>query len=337
MATLLEIPPAALQDPSAIAAMRDALLGWYRRHRRDLPWRRTGDPYAIWVSEVMLQQTRVAAVLEHYARWMERFPTLLSLAEAEEPEVLARWSGLGYYRRARFLHRGARDVVARYGGRVPKTAAELKTLPGIGDYTAAAIASIAFGEPVAVLDGNVERVLLRVGGPAAMPELRRRAALLLAPEHPADHNQAMMELGATVCLPRRPLCLSCPVQPWCLTRGEHPVSSRKPPVPRSLAYTLVEREHRGGIEVLLTQRAASESLMPGMWELPPAPAPQASPPVLTLRHAITVTLYTVSIHRSSETEAKGLRGTWIPVEDLPRVALTGLARKVLKRLHLCPG
>ena len=335
MATLVEGPVDALQSPAEMGTMREALLAWYRRDRRDLPWRRTRDPYAIWISEVMLQQTRVAAVLGHYARWLVRFPTVRALAEAEEPEVLAHWSGLGYYRRARFLHAGARAVVAEHGGLLPRTAAGLKVLPGIGDYTAAAIASIAFGEGVAVLDGNVERVLLRVGGAASAAELRARAAALLNPEHPADHNQAMMELGATVCLPRGPLCLSCPVQPWCLTRGEHPVTPRKPLVARSLAYALVERERGGEIDVLLVQRGAAESLMPGMWELPPASAEQGAP-LLTLRHAITVSNYSVSIHRYAELETAGWPGVWTPVMELPGLPLTGLARKVLRRLHLWP-
>ena len=316
--------------------MQDALLAWYRRHRRDLPWRRTRDPYAIWVSEVMLQQTRVAAVLEHYARWMARFPTVQSLAEADEPEVLAYWSGLGYYRRAHFLHAGARAVLAERSGRLPRTAAELKKLPGIGDYTSAAIASIAFGEAVAVLDGNVERVLLRLEGPASGAALRARAAALLSPEHPADHNQAMMELGATVCLPRAPLCLSCPVQPWCRTRGEHPVAPRKAAVARTLAYALVERESAGGLDVLLTQREASESLMPGMWELPVAHAAGEQAPLLTVRHAITVHNYTVHIYRSSLEDARSETGVWVSTARLPLLPLTGLARKVLKRLQLWP-
>ena len=146
-----------------------------------------------------------------------------------------------------------------------------------------------------------------------------------------------MELGATVCLPRRPLCLSCPVQPWCLTRGEHPVTSRRPLVARSLAYGLAERESGGGVEVLLTQRSPAESLMPGMWELPPALLPGNAKPILTLRHAITVSNYTVSIYRYNEGEARSLPGHWTQLTDLPGLPLTGLARKVLKRLQLWPG
>ena len=331
---MVDGPGTALQNPAAIAGMREALLAWYRRHRRDLPWRRTCDPYAIWVSEVMLQQTRVAAVIEHYVRWMKRFPTIPSLAEAEEPEVLAYWSGLGYYRRARFLHAGARAVVAEHGGRLPCHAEELKRLPGIGDYTSAAVASIAFGEPVAVLDGNVERVLLRVGGAATVPQLRDRATALLSPDHPGDHNQAMMELGATVCLPRAPLCLACPLEPWCQTRGEHPLAPRKAARVSTLSYALVEREHEGAIEIFLTQRTSDESLMPGMWELPRAVAPDAAARVLTLRHAITVNNYIVHVYRAGSAEETTAPGTWTRTEQLSNLPLTGLARKVLKRLEL---
>jgi A/G-specific adenine glycosylase len=218
---------------------RRALLGWYREHARDLPWRRTSDPYRIWISEIMLQQTRVAAVLEHYARFTTRFPTVQDLAAASEADVLALWSGLGYYRRARMMHRAAQVVVSEHGGIFPRTAEALLALPGIGAYTAAAVASIAFGEPVAVVDGNVERVLARVyaldgaaGAKSRVSTIRRLADELIDPEHPSHFNQAMMEMGATVCLPRGPLCLQCPLQPMCLTRGEHATVRRKPLLPR---------------------------------------------------------------------------------------------------------
>src|SRR5271156_5198617 len=195
----------------------------------------------------MLQQTRVAAVLDHYASWMARFPTVEALAEASEDEVLAAWSGLGYYRRARFLHRGAKAVVAEHNGTLPRGATELRELPGIGAYTSAAIASIAFGEAVAVVDGNVGRVLLRQSGNGEngansngdlesgadrlafkAADIQKLASHLIDINRPGDFNQAMMELGATVCLPRNPLCLRCPVQRGCRTRGEHPVDARKP-------------------------------------------------------------------------------------------------------------
>jgi len=344
--------------------LREALLAWFDRHKRDLPWRRTRDPYAIWVSEVMLQQTRVAAVLEHYARWMERFPTVAALAAAGEPEVLALWSGLGYYRRARFLHAGARAVMSEHGGKVPTTAAALRGLPGIGEYTSAAIASIAFGEPVAVVDGNVERVVTRLAGLAAsqpgasstgpargehaLPPaglaraIRTIAHELLAPTRPGDWNQAMMELGATVCLPRAPLCLHCPVVDWCATRGEHAAAPRKAMRTRRLTYALVERERDGDREVLLAQRPAGASLMAGMWELPEITVlPEAAAPILTVRHAITDTNYTVRVVGLTLGEASALgitaEGVWVAASELPETALTGLARKVLKRLALWPA
>ena len=332
---------------------RGALLAWFDTHKRDLPWRRTRDPYAIWVSEIMLQQTRVAAVLEHYRRWMERFPSVAALAEASEPEVLAAWSGLGYYRRARMLHRAAQAVVAEHGGQLPRTAAELRELPGIGEYTSAAIASIAFGEPIAVVDGNVERVVMRLGGlsksmreGALAVRLARRirmgAQKLVDPERAGDSNQAMMELGATICLPKAPLCLSCPVQPWCRTRGEHPVAPRKAPIARAITYALVERPG----EVLLRQRAGDLSLMAGMWELPEwTPGPEVSGTevsgaevLLQLRHAITITNYAVSVMRVPQDAAEqlALDGRWAAVAELPQWALTGLARKILRRLALWP-
>ncbi len=319
--------------------IRRALLAWFDVHKRDLPWRRTRDPYAIWISEVMLQQTRVAAVLEHYAQWMRRFPTVAALAEAEEPEVLAVWSGLGYYRRARMLHRAARAVVAEHGGALPRTVAALRLLPGVGAYTSAAVASIAFGEPVAVVDGNVERVLARLLGLQApdAAAVRSGAAALLDPKRPGDANQAVMELGATVCLPRGPLCLNCPVQPWCRTRGEHPVAPRKPLTARSIVYALAQ--NTGG-KVLLRRRAPEASLMAGMWELPElAAAPAGAELVLRVRHSITVTNYDVSVVRVSEREATGLTGElrWAAIAELPQLPLTGLARKVLRRLALWPA
>src|SRR5271163_1899557 len=230
--------------PAAIRKFQRELLAWYDTHARDLPWRQSADPYRIWVSEIMLQQTRVAAVLDYYARFLTLFPSVSALAQAEEPDVLAAWSGLGYYRRAKLMHKAAKVVVKDHHGAIPRTAEQLRKLPGIGEYTSSAIASIAFGEPVAVVDGNVERVLLRVfpenlepAAPAAeMKRCRERATTLLDTRRPGDFNQAMMELGATVCLPQRPLCLHCPVQSFCSTRGEHQAAPRKKMRAREIAY-----------------------------------------------------------------------------------------------------
>jgi A/G-specific adenine glycosylase len=340
------------------AEFRHNLLAWFDLHKRDLPWRRTSDPYAIWVSEIMLQQTRVAAVLEHYASWMQKFPTIKALAAASEDEVLAAWSGLGYYRRARFLHKGAKAVVADHNGELPQTAAGLLQLPGIGAYTSAAIASIAFGEVTAVVDGNVERVLLRQTGAAEngaatngkthstlnAAEIQKLATQLIDPQRPGDFNQATMELGATVCLPRNPLCLQCPVQQSCRTRGERPTPRRRPSVTAEIAFALAQRKRQGVDEVLLQQRPASQTVMSGMWELPGLPenpghaAPHPDKPLLVLRHAIMQTNYRVTVISSSaKTSSPPITPatqSWIKLSDLARLPLTGLARKILLRLEI---
>jgi A/G-specific adenine glycosylase len=319
--------PPQLDNASQQNAWRAALLGWYRGHRRALPWRTTRDPYRIWVSEIMLQQTRVNAVLEHYRRFLQRFPDVRALARARLSSVLAAWSGLGYYRRARALHAAARALVRDRAGDFPCTAEELRALPGIGRYTAAAIASIAFGEPRAVVDGNVERVLGRLTG----RHLRATQAWDLAEQlldraHPGDFNQALMELGATVCLPGEPRCGQCPVARWCRSRG---ALARAPQPPRRqarLAYRLALRDGA----VLLRCRPASASLMPGMWELPPARA--ATGAFLRLRHSITTTDYRVAVLRSRRGPASGAR--WVPRSRLRTLPLTGLARKILQRSGL---
>jgi len=327
--------------------LRAQLLAWYDASRRDLPWRRTADPYSIWVSEIMLQQTRVAAVMERYTAFLEHFPTLHDLARASEPEVLALWSGLGYYRRARMLHRAAQFVAANLDGKLPARSGELRKLPGIGAYTAAAIASIAHGERIAVVDGNVERVLCRLAGldaSATKPARLRReidvfANTLVHAKRPGDFNQAMMELGATVCLPRNPQCLVCPIAAHCSTRGEHPTAPRPRMQSRSIAHALCIHEGRSGGKVLLEQRAATETVMPGMWELPllahtEVPADRLR---MTVRHAIMQVNYSVRIQTMSEDElpaAGRRRRRWIALRELSSMPLTGLARKVLTRAHL---
>ncbi len=331
-------------------------MAWYRRDARQLPWRGTADPYHIWLSEVMLQQTRVAAVLEHYQLFLQRFPTLLALALAPEAEVLAAWSGLGYYRRARMLHHAAKFIVAERGGVLPSTSVDLRTLPGVGEYTSAAIASIAFGESIAVVDGNVERVLLRLSGQPEDTSAKGRAAVcklatgLLPPRRkrvpgnpPGDHNQAMMELGATICLPRSPLCLQCPVQAFCETRGEHRTPPRAPQLSLPVAYLLSLRKRGTTTEVLLTQRPEDASLMPGMYELPPLTeeAVAGREPELRVRHSITRTNFYVRIFAESGLRETTLRdslptpaaeGYWHRTSRLGDLPLTGLARKVLQRM-----
>jgi A/G-specific adenine glycosylase len=329
---------------------RQNLLQWFDLNARDLPWRQTRDQYAIWVSETMLQQTRVAVVIDYFARFMTRFPTLASLAHAEESEVLALWSGLGYYRRARALHDSAKAVMVEHGGEIPKTAAALSRLPGVGVYTAAALASIAFGEPVAAVDGNVERVLTRYFGHEPVPgvarsgELRRAAEHLVDPERPGDFNQAMMELGATVCLPRGPLCMACPVREGCATRGEHAVPRTKKMLSRKTALALVQRRQWPKAEVLLQRRAPDAAQMPNMWELPAIREGYESEDMLllTVRHSITNTNYYVTVYGLTVNEQKLLakdagERVWVPVMDLPEQPLTGLTRKILKRLRVMPG
>jgi A/G-specific adenine glycosylase len=208
-----------------LAAFRKQLLGWFRQYQRDLPWRRTKDPYRIWLSEIMLQQTRVAAVIPYYKRFLERFPDVHALATAPQEEVLRLWSGLGYYSRARNLQGAAQEIVARHDGAFPRTEKEALALPGIGSYTAAAILSIAYGAKHAVLDGNVARVLARIFAVRGdlrdakrWRSLQESANALLAPKSPSDWNQAMMELGATLCTPQSPQCLLCPVTQFCQAR-----------------------------------------------------------------------------------------------------------------------
>ena len=253
----------------------DALLTWFDQHRRDLPWRRTSDPYKIWLSEVMLQQTRVETVLPFYNRFLERFPKVEDLARAELDEVLALWSGLGYYRRARQLHAAARQIAA--AGVFPSTLEDLLALPGVGAYTAAAVASIAFGVAEPVMDGNVERVLSRCLALDADPKAsgaRKRllaaAAELLDPRRPGDSNQALMELGATLCSPRRPKCLLCPLRPGCRASLEgdpesYPVPKAKREGERHRLLVAVVEDGEG---VLLFRRPEDSTLLAGTWELP---------------------------------------------------------------------
>ncbi|MBV8208417.1 MAG: A/G-specific adenine glycosylase, partial [Acidobacteria bacterium] len=231
-----------IHNPAELKRFRSALLRWFGRNQRALPWRENRDPYRVWVSEIMLQQTRVAAVLGHYRDFLERFPDVRALARARLSTVLAAWSGLGYYRRARSLHAGARKIVGELVGRLPTNSDEWRRLPGIGRYTAAAIASIAFNEPVAVLDGNVDRILRRVSGrrSLAQKEAWSMAQQLLSPQRPGHFNQAIMELGALVCLPARPLCSSCPVARWCATRGSLGFSAKERRYQKTIAYALAE-------------------------------------------------------------------------------------------------
>jgi A/G-specific adenine glycosylase len=323
------------QARSQAPQFRRLLVAWYDVHARDLPWREDRDPYRVWISEIMLQQTRVAAVIEHYHEFLRRFPTVQKLAAARTSSVLAAWSGLGYYRRARMIHAAAKLIVRELGGHFPKTASALQVLPGVGRYTSAAIASIAFEEPVAVVDGNVERVLQRFSGTRLAPEKIWKAAEdLLDRQRPGDFNQAMMELGATVCTPRTPSCLTCPVVDDCATRGELPsLGNTSKQKKREIHYAL--DYHHGA--VYLVQRSPDAPLMAGMWELPQLEATEKNKPAadFTLRHSITVTDYTVQVRRSPA--PANIPGQRIPLRKLSSYPLTGLTRKILRKAELISG
>lgn len=275
-----------LTDPD-LKSLSNAMAGlraWYLENARPMPWRATRDPYAIWVSESMLQQTQVVTVIPYFERWMQAFPTVADLAAADEGKVLRLWQGLGYYSRARNLHRAAARVVDQFGGRVPRSLAEIATLPGVGPYTAAAVLSIAYGEPLAVYDGNVRRVLARVVAldaeiaTAQTKALTALAQTLLDREHAADHNQAMMELGALVCSPKRPRCDQCPLANVCRAHAlglpdVYPRRKKKKPVPhKSLAVALVWRRGR-----LILDKQPYGGLLAGLWELPATEVVDARP------------------------------------------------------------
>ncbi|HZR30077.1 MAG TPA: A/G-specific adenine glycosylase [Terriglobales bacterium] len=338
--------PAALHKPIQAVRFRRALLTWYDAHQRDLPWRGEPDAYKIWVSEIMLQQTRVAVVLDRYSRFLSRFPSLRALAAARVTSVLVEWSGLGYYRRARALHAAAEMVVREHGGKLPRSVEALRSLPGIGRYTAAAIASIAFGEAVPVVDGNVERVLQRFCGLNSIQvneDYWRYAGELLDDRRPGDFNQAMMELGATVCLPQAPLCPQCPVAQLCRGRAQFS-GTRKLRAERTESRKKVRTAYRVLLHqscVLLVQRRPDATLMPSMWELPQRagdiPASSAAASSVRLRHSITNTDFEITAHlerAGAKREVVGDSTKWVHVQRLNRLPLTGLARKILRRFSL---
>jgi A/G-specific adenine glycosylase len=259
-----------------VSPLTSQLLTWYASHARKLPWRSHPDPYVVWISEIMLQQTRVETVIPYFERWLARFPTLQSLADADLQEVLALWEGLGYYSRARNLHRAAAIVVSEYGGELPNSAVGLQKLPGIGRYTAGAIASLAFGQDEAALDGNIRRVLARVFNvdvPARSPLgeqcLWDLATSHLPPGRAGDYNQALMDLGAGICTPRNPDCSHCPLQQFCAAyalglQEERPVRQPKPQIPH---YTVTAAVLRKDGQVLIARRP-EKGLLGGLWEFP---------------------------------------------------------------------
>ncbi len=261
------------------ASLRRAMLQWFDKNARDLPWRQTKDPYHIWVSEVMLQQTQVSTVIPYFTRFITRFPTVENLASAPVDDVLKHWEGLGYYRRAHNLHKAAKIIHTQYDGVIPTDPETLLTLPGIGRYTAGAIASIAFGQPVPVLDGNVKRVISRlddmednIDETGTQTSLWERAGELVDPERPGDFNEALMELGATICLPQNPACHLCPVEDLCLARQrgtqyERPIRNPRKRTPHFDVVAGVIWHGSDPQRFLISQRPV-EGMLGGLWEFP---------------------------------------------------------------------
>lgn len=322
-----------------IDRFRQYLLEWYGRVQRDLPWRRTRDPYAVWVSEVMLQQTRVASAIPYFDRFLAKFPNVEALAAASEDELLATWSGLGYYSRVRNMHLAARAM----DGVFPEDYSAIRALPGIGEYTAAAVGSIAFGLPHAAVDGNVLRVLARVSneaGDIGLGAVRRRitelAQRLLDPENPGTFNQAMMELGATLCLPRDPQCQNCPVQPLCAasaagTQLDLPVKPRRPETVRmNRTVYLVER----GKALLLWQRPVDSPKLAGFWELPEPEHlvdPPVGVPVGHFQHSITNHNYTFEVRVADDAQCRDeITHAWMSGGDLKTFPVSTTVRKALQ-------
>ena len=340
-------------------ALRGSILRWYQSHRRDLPWRRTRDPYAIWVSEIMLQQTRVETVIPYYKRFLRRFPTVRVLSLAKESDVLALWSGLGYYGRARNLRKAAALVVREHAGRLPESLGALRSLPGIGEYTAAAIASVAFGLPAAAVDGNVIRVLARLHGLRGRRDstaLRRavaeRAEALARGPRPGDWTQALMELGATVCLPRDPLCDLCPASRWCVAK-KSAEPDRYPEAataarPKSEQRVLLVARARGRV-LLIPDRAdlgatftlpyaevrggALERAARTLARLHAPSDTSPGSPVATFRHRtfshdLSCVVWVASVGKTPKA------GLWVPIGSVPRLPVRSHTLKALNKLQV---
>ena len=318
---------------------RKRLMDWYARVRRDLPWRSTRDPWLILLSEVMLQQTRVATVIPYYQRFVERFPTPESMARASEQDVLALWAGLGYYSRARNLRRAAQAVAAT--GSFPTTLDGIRALPGVGEYTAAAVASIVHGAPVAAVDGNVLRVMSRltaeqgdVRAVATRQRLGAAARKLMDIKRPGDFNQAVMELGATVCLPKKPQCALCPLRSACEARkkgiaGELPVKLARLRVETTELHLLIVEKNR---RVLVRQRGEDHKRLAGFWELPERrelPDICGIARIGEFRHGITCSNFRVQVSRSTVNRTP--RGyVWKSLNELARLPVTTMSKKAFR-------
>jgi A/G-specific adenine glycosylase len=332
-------------------SLQRTLLRHYASNHRDLPWRRTRDPYRIWISEVMLQQTRVATVVERYEVFLRRFPDLGTLAEAREEQVCEAWAGLGYYSRARNLHAAARQVIVGYGGHLPTAASELRKLPGIGRYTAGAIASIAFSEPVPAVDGNVERVLSRLfaiddvaGSAPAQQRLWKIAEQLAACERPGELNQSLMELGAVICLPQAPNCAGCPVRRFCAAHAEgeptrYPRRAARRTRRPTLALAFLWHRTRSGVWL---ERRPLGGLWAGLWQLPGEEGPGSrtrlerrfgtlsAHRLAELRHEITHRVVVASVYASSRAITLRRCGTLRAFADPLAAPLSTVARRAIE-------
>ncbi|MFN3430271.1 MAG: A/G-specific adenine glycosylase [Candidatus Sericytochromatia bacterium] len=346
-------------------AVTEALVAWFRRVRRDLPWRQTRDPYHIWVSEIMLQQTQVATVIPYYERFLARFPTPAALATAPTERVLKAWEGLGYYSRARNLQAGAAKVVAEHGGRVPDTWDAVRALPGVGEYTAGAILSIAYGVPVPAVDGNVLRVLSRVAliedditKPATKRAITAIAASLVPSDRPGDLNEALMELGATICTPTKPRCAQCPIAAHCeaLAAGRQealPVKAKKAAAKAvTLAVALLERDGR-----YLIVKRPDDGIWAGLWAFPTTEVPagveagealgiallamgletSVGDCALTVSHTLTHRQLTMPVHRAvwRAGDVVPEAGSWVRPADFGQYALPVPMQKIARSLD--PG
>jgi len=327
------------------AKLRQALLAFYRKHGRALPWRKTRDPYAIWVSEVMLQQTQVQTAAPRFGRFLRQFPDVATLAASDESTVCEAWAGLGYYRRARNLHKAARLVVAEGAGCLPRDEIGLRKLPGIGVYTAAAVASIAYGERVAAVDGNLVRVLARMfalpgraSDPTLVKAVRAEAQRLVDCQWPGDVNQALMDIGATLCLPEAPACPACPLRPWCQAHTQGTPTAYPGKAVKGarqdlrIAFAWIER--RGAL--LLEQRRL-DGLWPGLWELPSSSGPHAdrdlatrlgqalAAPLATITHELTHRHVTADVYLARAAKQPGQKWWTAPLA----APLSSLARKAI--------
>jgi A/G-specific adenine glycosylase len=320
--------------------LRADLAAWYAKAKRDLPWRRTNDPYAITVSELMLQQTQVITVIPYYGRWLKLFPTWQALAEAGETEVIKAWEGLGYYRRARNLHALAKAVMET-GGTMPASGEGLLALPGIGPYTAAAIGSISFGLPLAVLDGNVMRVLTRllalsddISRPQTRAKLQDFADQFLDRKNPSDHNQAVMELGATVCLPRKPLCLLCPLKGGCAGKDQaedFPVKSRIATEKRTEVVAILHQE-----DCFYCEQVPEGKPWHGLWRFPDFDPARMKPGEVLAKIKYGITKYAVTMEAVAATwkgrASVSATGRYLTAEEMSALAFASPHRKLARLL-----